>query len=153
VSQGYLGSVTNESFDCTACQTAKQPALSFNKSTSISASPFDLVHSDIWGPAPTPTMGGSRYFVLFIDDYSIFTWIYMMKNRHELPQIYINFAKMVQTQFSKVIKVFRDIMPWNIVILNSCHFLVSRVPCLNFHVHTHLNKMVVLRESIVTFLT
>jgi hypothetical protein len=31
----------------------------------------------------------------------------MMKNRHELPQIYINFAKMIQTQFSKVIKAFR----------------------------------------------
>lgn len=107
VSQGHLGSVINESFDCTACQTAKQPALSFNKSTSISASPFDLVHSDIWGPAPTPSMGGSRYFVLFIDDYSCFTWIYLMKNRHELPQIYINFAKMIHTQFSKVIKVFR----------------------------------------------
>ena len=40
VSQGYLGSVTNESFDCTSCQTAKQPALSFHKSTSISASQF-----------------------------------------------------------------------------------------------------------------
>jgi len=65
------------------------------------------VHSDIWGPAPTPTMGGAQYFLLFIDDYSRFTWIYMMKNRHELPQIYINFAKMIQTQFSKVIKVFR----------------------------------------------
>jgi hypothetical protein len=52
-------------------------------------------------------MVGSRYFVLFIDDYSRFTWIYMMKNRHELPQIYINFAKMIQTQFSKAIKVLR----------------------------------------------
>jgi hypothetical protein len=31
VSQGYLGSVTNESFDCTACRIAKQPTLSFNK--------------------------------------------------------------------------------------------------------------------------
>jgi len=31
----------------------------------------------------------------------------MMKNRHGLPQIYINFAEMIQTQFSKVIKVFR----------------------------------------------
>jgi hypothetical protein len=68
VSQVYLGYVTNESLDCIACQTAKQPALSFNNSTSISVSPFELMHSDIWGPAPTPTMGGSRYFVLFIDD-------------------------------------------------------------------------------------
>ena len=30
-----------------------------------------------------------------------------MTNRHELPQIYINFATMIKTQFSKVIKVFR----------------------------------------------
>ena len=29
------------------------------------------------------------------------------ENRHELPQIYINFATMIKTQFSKVIKVFR----------------------------------------------
>ena len=107
MSQGYLGFVNNESFDCTACQIAKQSALSFNKSTSISPSPFDPVHYDIWGPTPTPTMGSSRYFVLFIDDYSRFTWIHMMKNIHELPQIYINFAKIIQTQFSKVIKLFR----------------------------------------------
>jgi hypothetical protein len=33
--------------------------------------------------------------------------IYMMKNRPELPQTYINFAKTIQTQFSKVTKVFR----------------------------------------------
>jgi len=31
----------------------------------------------------------------------------MMKNRHDLPQIYINFAKMIQTQISKVIKIFQ----------------------------------------------
>ena len=107
ISQGYLGSISDESFDCVSCQTAKQPALSFNKSTSISNSSFDLVHSDIWGPSPTPSMGGARYFVIFIDDYSRFTWIYLMKNRHELPQIYINFASMIKTQFSKTIKVFR----------------------------------------------
>ena len=30
-----------------------------------------------------------------------------MKNRFELPQLYYNFAKMIQTQFSQSIKVFR----------------------------------------------
>jgi len=45
--------------------------------------------------------------VLFIDDYSHFTWIYILENRYELPQIYINFVKMIQRQFSKIIKVFR----------------------------------------------
>jgi hypothetical protein len=31
----------------------------------------------------------------------------MMKNRHEFPQIYINFAKMILTKFYKAISVFR----------------------------------------------
>lgn len=54
------------------------------------------------------TMGGSKYFVIFIDDYSRFTWIYLFHKRSELPQIYYDFSNMVKTQFSKSIKVFRS---------------------------------------------
>ncbi|GKV28219.1 hypothetical protein SLEP1_g37301 [Rubroshorea leprosula] len=97
ISRGLLGSVPNESVLCVSYQSAKQPALSFSSSHSHSTAPFDLVHSDVWGPSPTPTMGGSRYFVLFIDDHTRFTWIYLMKSRSELSQIYIDFATMVKT--------------------------------------------------------
>jgi hypothetical protein len=107
ISSGKLGHVTSQNIDCMPCQLAKQPALAFNKSDSISTSPFDLVHSDIWGPSPNTTMGGSKYFVIFVDDYSRFTWIYLLKKRSELPQTYHDFAKMVQTQFGRSIKVFR----------------------------------------------
>ncbi|GKV03587.1 hypothetical protein SLEP1_g15862 [Rubroshorea leprosula] len=62
-------------------------ALSFSSSHSHSTTPFNLVHSDVWGPSPTPTMGGSSH--------------------SELSQIYIDFATMVKTQFSKIIKVLR----------------------------------------------
>ena len=81
-------------------------ALPFNNSDSIAKAPFDLIHSDIWGPSPNPTMGGSRYFVIFVDDFSRYTWIYLMKNRSELPQIYYSIAAMVSTHFSKKIKIF-----------------------------------------------
>jgi transposase InsO family protein len=74
----------------------------------ISSAPFDLVHSDVWGPAPIPTMGGSRYFVIFVDDYSRYTWLYLLQNRFELPKIYSEFQRMVQTQFSRNIKFFRS---------------------------------------------
>jgi hypothetical protein len=66
----------------------------------ISFSPFDLVHFDVWGPMPIPTMGGSCYFVIFVDDYSRYTWLYLLQNRSKLPKIYSEFQKMVQTQFS-----------------------------------------------------
>uniref|UniRef100_A0A2N9HUR1 Integrase catalytic domain-containing protein n=1 Tax=Fagus sylvatica TaxID=28930 RepID=A0A2N9HUR1_FAGSY len=107
VSSGFLGQVKHDSVDCVSCQLAKQPALSFNNSDSFSHASFDLIHSDIWGPSPTATVGGSKYFVIFVDDFSRYTWIYLMHNRSELAQIYHTFAQMISTQFSKTIKIFR----------------------------------------------
>ena len=68
VSRGLLGSVSKDNFDCTSCQLGKQPALPFNNSDSISKSIFELIHSDVWGPSPVASIGGSRYFV--VDYYS-----------------------------------------------------------------------------------
>ena len=94
-----------ENFDCVSCQLGKQPALPFNFSESISTDIFNLIHSDVWGPSPISSIGGSRYFV---DDYFRYSWIFHMKHRSELLQVYSNFAKMVETQFSKCIKIFRS---------------------------------------------
>ena len=38
--------------DCSGCKLAKFSALPFNRSIYISSSPFDLIHSDVWGPSP-----------------------------------------------------------------------------------------------------
>ena len=43
-----------------------------------------------------------------MDDFSRYTWIYLFKNRYEFYQIYRDFTKMIETQFSKSIKVFRS---------------------------------------------
>ncbi len=32
--------------------------------------PPKLIHSDLVGPLPTPSLSGSTFFVVFIDDYS-----------------------------------------------------------------------------------
>ena len=81
----------------------------FNNSESISNSIFKLIHSDVWGPSLVASIGGSRYFVIFIDDYySRYSWIFFIKSRSEILPIYSNFVKMVETQFSKRIKTFRS---------------------------------------------
>ena len=108
VSRGLLGSVANKSFDCMPCQFGKQTALPFNNIVSHALSSFNLIHSNVWDPSPISTPGGSRYFVIFVDDFSRYTWIYLFKNRYELYQIYHDFTKMIETQFSKPIKVLRS---------------------------------------------
>ena len=70
VSRGLLGSVSNKSFDCMPCQFGKQTALPFNDNVSRALSSFDLIHSDVLGPSPISNLSGSRYFVIFVDDYS-----------------------------------------------------------------------------------
>ncbi|OMO83306.1 Integrase, catalytic core [Corchorus capsularis] len=109
LSVGLLGNVKySDISDCKGCILAKFSALPFNKSTSISNAPFDLVHSDVWGPSPVATKGGSVYYVSFVDDYSRYCWVYLMRHRSEFFQIYSKFAAMVKTQFSVKIKVFRS---------------------------------------------
>ena len=53
-------------------------------------------------------MSSSRYFVIFVDDFSCYTWVFLIKSHSELLDIYRTFAKMVETQFSKPIKDFRS---------------------------------------------
>ena len=89
------------------CQFGKQTALPFNNNVSHTLSSFDLIHFDVWGPSPISTPSGSSYFVIFVDDFSQYTWIYLFKNRSKLYQISSDFTKMIETQFSKPIKVFR----------------------------------------------
>ena len=102
-----LDSASTKNFDCVSCQLGKQLALPFNTSESMSTDIFDLIHSNVWGPFSVSSIGGSRYFVVFVDDYSRHNWIFHMKHRSELFQAYSNFAKMVETQFYKCIKIFR----------------------------------------------
>ena len=58
-SRGLLGLVSTENFDCVSCQLGKQPALLFNSSESLSTDIFDFIHSDVWGPSPISSIGGS----------------------------------------------------------------------------------------------
>ena len=92
-----MGSASKDNFDCTSYQLGKQPVLPFNNSDSISNSIFELIYYDIWGPSSVASIDGSRYFIIFIDDYSRYSWIFPMKSRSEFLPIYNNFAKMVET--------------------------------------------------------
>ena len=77
---------------------AKSHRTVFPLSNNKAALPFELVHSDVWGPTHV-TSNGFRWFVTFIDDCTRLTWVYLMKNKHVVASILPAFCAMVFTQF------------------------------------------------------
>ena len=69
---------------CEACILGKQHRLPFNSGNSRRARyPLELVHTDLVGPMQVTSIGGSTYFMTFIDDFSRRTWVYFLKNKSE----------------------------------------------------------------------
>ncbi|KAL5804740.1 hypothetical protein ACOSQ3_031540 [Xanthoceras sorbifolium] len=70
-SQGHLDSIQFQKFDCNSCHFGKQTKLPFNNSASFSLAHFNIIHSDIWDPAPVPTEGDlnilSYLWMIFLD--------------------------------------------------------------------------------------
>nr|CAN62317.1 hypothetical protein VITISV_026526 [Vitis vinifera] len=100
---------TLSSLTCESCQLGKHTRVSFPKRLNNRAkSPFELVHTDVWGPCQTTSTLGFQYFVTFIDDYSRCTWLFLMKNRAELFSIFQKFFVEIQTQFNVSIQVLRS---------------------------------------------
>ena len=111
---------TLSSLPCESCQLGKHTRVSFPKRLNNRAkSPFELVHTDVWGPCRIASTLGFQYFVTFIDDYSRCTWLFLMKNRAKLFSIFQKFYAEIQTQKSKPSSIFLFVcyavtMPGNI---------------------------------------
>ena len=100
---------TLSSLACEFCQLGKHTCVSFpQRLNNWATSPFELVHTDVWGPCRTASTLGFQYFVTFIDDYSRCTWLFLMKNCAELYSIFQKFYAEILTQFNISIRVLRS---------------------------------------------
>ena len=93
---------------CDNCLINKQPRTSFSSYTMSKASDIlHIVYLDVCGPFDVPSLGGNRYFVSFVDDLSRKLWLYLIKAKSEVFNIFKRFKALVEKQSRKCIKILR----------------------------------------------
>jgi hypothetical protein len=89
---------------CIACQHGKSHQLPFSLSHHKSTVPLELIFSDVWGPSPILSNNGARYYVIFVDHFSKFTWFYPIHCKSDVFTIFPKFQAYVECLFDCKIK-------------------------------------------------
>ncbi|GJR76718.1 gag-pol polyprotein [Tanacetum coccineum] len=84
----------------------KQHHLKFKTSNFRSVYVLELVYSDVW-QAPILSLGGAKYFVSFIDDYSRRCWVYPIKKKSDVFEVFKVYKARVELDSGKKIKCLR----------------------------------------------
>ncbi|KAI8424616.1 hypothetical protein MSG28_003049 [Choristoneura fumiferana] len=104
--QGKVDHISKAS--CKVCCEGKQCRLPFPNEGNRSDTLLNIVHTDICGPMEVESIGGSRYYLLFVDDFSRMAFIFFIKNKSEALKCFKEFKAKVENQLGKKIKILRS---------------------------------------------
>ncbi|KAK1440871.1 hypothetical protein QVD17_06703 [Tagetes erecta] len=108
-SDGILESTGPDSFDdCESCLAGKLTKHPFTHVGERANDLLALIHTDVCSPFRTMSRNHERYFVTFIDDYSRYAYVYLMKHKHETFEKFKEFQNEVENQLGKTIKTLRS---------------------------------------------
>ncbi|KAK1686843.1 hypothetical protein QYE76_047691 [Lolium multiflorum] len=108
----HIVGLTGVSFEkdrvCSACVAGKQlKKKNPIKSIVTTSRPLELLHLDLFGPSHYDTLGGSKYGLVIVDDYSRYSWVFLLKSKDETHREFITFAKKAQRMYESEIKAIR----------------------------------------------
>ena len=92
---------------CPARHISKSHKLPFSLSQSKAFLPLELIHANLWGPISQPSKNGARYFLLFLDDHSRFTWLYILHSKYKVYYNFFKFKIFFERQFGLPIKALQ----------------------------------------------
>lgn len=95
-------------FKCDTCILAKSHRAPFPINSNKCDIPFNLIHSDVWGPSPFTTVLGIHCFVTFVDDCTRMTWLYLLKLNDEVFDTFCAFHAKIKNQFSGKVQILRS---------------------------------------------
>ena len=83
---------------CNACILGKHHKKSFQNSTSRATRKLSFIHSDLCGPMPIPIANGNKYILTFINDYSRMCWVYLLKEKSQVSDVFKKFHLLIKNE-------------------------------------------------------
>jgi transposase InsO family protein len=109
----HILGLTNVHFEkdmvCSACQAGKQVGTHHpHKNIMTTDRPLELLHIDLFGPIAYISIGGSKYCLIIVDDYSRFTWVFFLQEKTQTQETLKGFLRWAQNEFTLRIKKLRS---------------------------------------------
>ena len=69
---------------------------------------LEMVHTDVWGPSQVSSLGGSIFYVTFIDDFIRKVCVYFLKHKSEVFATFKKWKTEVENQTDLKVKCLRS---------------------------------------------
>jgi transposase InsO family protein len=79
-----------------------------SKNVMMTSRPLELLHMDLFGPVAYLSIGGSKYDLLIVDDFSHFTWVFFLQDKSETQGTLKRFLRRAQNEFELKVKKIRS---------------------------------------------
>jgi transposase InsO family protein len=70
--------------------------------------PLEMLHMDLFGPIIYISIGGNKYVLVIVDDYSCFTWVFFLHDKSETQEVLKKFLKRAPNEFDANVKKIRS---------------------------------------------
>nr|GEX99403.1 hypothetical protein [Tanacetum cinerariifolium] len=94
---------------CSSCELGKAKRNSFHTKLIPSSKRWlQLLHMDLCGPIRVPNINGKRYVLVIVDDYSRYTWTHFLRSKDKIPEVLIDFLRLVQRGLQAQVRVTKN---------------------------------------------
>ena len=90
--------------ECIKGKQTNQRRYDANRSLDV----LELIHTDFCGPFPCPYRNGQPYFIMFIDDYSRYGYMYLIHEKAQSLDLFKNYKAEVKNQLNKRFKAVKS---------------------------------------------
>jgi transposase InsO family protein len=69
---------------------------------------LEMLHMNLFGPIAYISIGGNKYDLVIVDDYSRFTWVFFLQDKSETQEVLKKFLRRAQNEFDAKVKKIRS---------------------------------------------